>query len=71
MHQGWKVPVSQLDKIKRIGARFKNLRRVFKACHAQLYNLNATIKSNKIMIFFLDFLEEYRDLSLEEWNFSY
>jgi hypothetical protein len=31
--------------------------------------LVATITSNKLVLQFLDILEEFRDLSLEEWNF--
>jgi hypothetical protein len=27
------------------------------------------IEDNKLMISFLDYLEEFRDLALEEWNF--
>jgi hypothetical protein len=34
-----------------------------------LSNLAATITSNKLILQFLDILEEFRDLSLEEWNF--
>jgi hypothetical protein len=32
-------------------------------------NLAATISNNKIALFLLDSMEEFRDLSLEEWNF--
>jgi hypothetical protein len=34
-----------------------------------LSNLAATIENNKLMLLFLDNLEQFRDLSLEECNF--
>jgi hypothetical protein len=44
MQHGWNVTVSQLNKTKETGAKFKNLRRVSKVWHAQLSNINATIR---------------------------
>jgi hypothetical protein len=32
-------------------------------------NLSKTIERNKLMLHCLDALEQFRDLSLEEWNF--
>jgi hypothetical protein len=32
-------------------------------------NLKKTISNNSLTLQFLDSLEEYRDLSIEEWNF--
>lgn len=49
--------------------KFKTLRRVLRAWAAKLSSLNATIANNKLIIQFLDTMEEYRDLTLEEWNF--
>jgi hypothetical protein len=57
------------DKAKMIGAKFKNLRRVVKCWHSKLSNLAAVITNTKLVIFLLDSLEEFRDLSVEEWNF--
>jgi hypothetical protein len=56
-------------RAQRLGAKFKNLRRVLKVWHAQLSNINVTIQNNKVMLFRLDAMEEFRDLSLKEWNF--
>jgi hypothetical protein len=44
MQHGWNVTVPQLNKTKETGAKFKNLRRVSKVWHAQLSNINATIR---------------------------
>jgi len=50
-------------------AKFKNLRKVFRAWKDCLPNLATIIKNCKQVLFFLDTLEEFRDLSIEEWNF--
>lgn len=69
MEQGWRIPNSENDISKRVGAKFKTLRKDLRQCHSQISNLTKTIDSNKLIIFSLDALEEFRDLSLEEWNF--
>jgi hypothetical protein len=35
-----------------------------------LFNLAVTISNNKLMLYLLDNLEEFRGLSIEEWNFK-
>jgi hypothetical protein len=35
----------------------------------EISNLSTTISNNKVVLSFLDMLEESRDLTLEEWNF--
>jgi exonuclease III len=67
--QGWNLPVAHRDSAKSLTAKFKNLRKVFKAWKSQLLNLARAIANTKDLIQFLDLLEEFRDLSLEEWNF--
>jgi hypothetical protein len=57
------------DKARKLGAKFKNLRRVLRAWQQQLSNLAATIMNNNVLLFFLDSVEEYRDLSMQEWHF--
>jgi hypothetical protein len=69
MQHGWEVPVFLQDVAKRLVAKFKNLIRVLKNWYTQLSNLAATITNNKLVMQFLDSLEEFWDLSLEEWNF--
>jgi hypothetical protein len=68
MH-GWNVPVAQEDKAKRIVAKFKNLRRVLRVWQANLSNLATVISNNKVVLMFMDTMEGFRDLTLEEWNF--
>jgi hypothetical protein len=69
MQHGWNVQVSQQDQAKKISAKFKNLHRVLKMWHSQISSLNSIIVNNKLMLSFVDVLEETRDVSLQEWNF--
>jgi hypothetical protein len=69
MSHGWNMATLQRDKAKNITAKFKNLRRVLRAWRSQLLNLATTITNNKNVLMLLNTLEEFRDLSLEEWNF--
>lgn len=66
---GWSLFVQPQDKAKKLMAKFKNLRRVLRCWYANISNLVRNIKNNKSLLRFLDKLEEFRDLSLEEWNF--
>jgi hypothetical protein len=63
---GWEFPTIKSEKAKKMMSKFKNLRMALRQCHTQLSNLNKSIESNKMMISFLDTLEEFRDLFLEE-----
>jgi hypothetical protein len=69
LQQGWSSTSQLHDCAKNLSAKFKNLRRVFKAWKAHLPNLAAVIKTTKDVIQWLDIIEETRDLTLEEWNF--
>jgi hypothetical protein len=71
MQHGWHIPVVNTDNAKKLTAKFKNLRRVLKAWQLQLSNLASVISNNQMVILFLDILEEFRDLSHEEWNFRF
>jgi hypothetical protein len=62
----WNLPTQQSDKAKNINAKFKNLRRVLKAWKLQLPSLGKTIQNCKEIILFLDIMEEFRDLTVEE-----
>jgi hypothetical protein len=66
---GWNIPVSQTDKAKSLSAKFKNLRRVLKAWQSQLSSLKTNIVNVKLILCLMDVLEEFRDLSIIEWNF--
>jgi hypothetical protein len=65
MSHGWNILTQIEDKAKILGAKFKTLRRVLRLWHSQLSNLAATISNNKLMLYLLDNLEEFRDLSIE------
>jgi hypothetical protein len=69
MQLGWNLAVVPDGRAKKLMAKFKNLRRVLRCWYAQISNLATTIKNNKMMLSFLDTIEEHMDLSLEEWNF--
>jgi hypothetical protein len=69
LQHGWNLPTQQSDKAKNINAKFKNLRRVLRAWKLQLPSLGKTIQNCKEIILFLDIMEEFRDLTVEEWNF--
>jgi hypothetical protein len=68
---GWNLPVFQTDKAKCLSAKFKNLQRVLKAWQLQLSNLKSNIDNVKLIMGLLDVLEEFRDLSVIEWNFRH
>ena len=70
VQHGWSLSVPNTDKAKIITAKFKNLRRVLKAWQAHLSSLKANIHNIKLVLAFLEILEEFRDLSLFEWNFK-
>jgi hypothetical protein len=69
LNHGWSIPVQETDEAKKLGGKFKNLRMVLKCWHKQLSNLVATIRNNKVILFFIDSMEAYRDLSIEECHF--
>lgn len=64
----WFSSVQHPDATKSITAKFKNLRKSLKDWSHTLSNLKETIDRVKLVIGFLNFLEEFRDLSLVEWN---
>jgi hypothetical protein len=66
---GWSVPTFQTDSAKILSAKFKNLRRVLKSWQSQLSNLKVNIANVKSVLILLGILEEYRDLTVHEWNF--
>jgi len=70
VHHGWSLPTFQTNAAKIITAKFKNLKMVIKAWQAQLSSLKATISNIKLLLTFLGYLEEFRDLTLFEWNFK-
>lgn len=69
VQHGWNIHVFHTDVAKRISSKFKNLRRVLKAWHFQLSSLKENINNVKLILSFLESLEDFRDLSIQEWNF--
>jgi hypothetical protein len=69
MQHGWNVAVRPMDSAKKMMGKFKNPRRVLRCWYAQISNLATTIQNNKMVLNFLDTIEEHWDLSLEEQNF--
>lgn len=69
VYHGWQLETNLTDKALNINAKFKNLRRVIKAWKKHLPNLALAIQNSKDTLNFLNIIEEFRDLSLEEWNF--
>ena len=69
LNQSWANPTNQVDPAKNVTAKFKNLRKNLKQWQASIPNLKTSITNIKSIIFLLEILEEFRDLSLLEWNF--
>jgi len=65
----WNGSFLQQDAAKLLTAKFKSLRCALRYWQAKLSNLKITIENVKLVISFLDSIEEWRDLSLQEWNF--
>lgn len=66
---GWFAPVHHLDAAKNVKARLRNLRKTLKDWSHTLSNLKTNIDRVKLVLDFTNLLEDYRDLSLVEWNF--
>jgi hypothetical protein len=49
--------------------KFKNLRRILRTWQADLSNLAKTIENNRTVLSFIATMEEFMNLTLEEWNF--
>ena len=65
----WSRYYPQQDTAKLITAKFKNLRSKIREWQASLSSLKTNITNVKLCIQLLETLEEYRYLSLHEWNF--
>jgi hypothetical protein len=57
------------DKAKNLTTKFKNSRKVLKDWQRSLPKIDKTVRHTKLLIEFIDIIEEHRDLSIEEWNF--
>jgi hypothetical protein len=70
VQHGWYAPPYITDLAKLITAKFKNLRRNLRAWSKTLSNLRSTISNVKLVLSLLLYIEEFRDLSVPEWNFK-
>ena len=70
LSQSWVVPVQQTDHAKALTTKFNLLRMTLKEWQAGWSSLKDIISNAKLLLQFLELLGEYRDLSLEEWNFK-
>jgi hypothetical protein len=68
VQNAWNIPIGYIDSAKMINAKFKNLRRALKLWAENLPCLKDLIDKVNSVICLLDNLEEFRTLSLEEWN---
>jgi hypothetical protein len=57
------------DKAKNLTTKFKYTRKVLKEWQRSLPNIDKTVRQIKLLIEFIDIIEEHHDLSIEEWNF--
>ena len=69
VQHGSSLPHQQSDPAKIISGKFKNPRRVIKQWQKHLSSLKANIAGVKLVLSFIGFVEEFRDLSPQEWNF--
>lgn len=65
----WLSQPNLSDKAKNLTAKFKNSRKVLKDWQRSLPKIDKTVQHTKLLIEFIDIIEEHRDLSIEEWNF--
>jgi hypothetical protein len=69
VHVGWHTDYHHSDAAKLVTTNFKNLRKVLKQWKLTLSNLKQNISNVKLVLDFINLLEDFRDLSLAEWNF--
>jgi hypothetical protein len=65
----WIGQPNLIDKAKNLTAKFKITRKVLKEWQRSLSKIDKTVGHIKLLIEFIDIIEEHRDLSIEEWNF--
>jgi hypothetical protein len=65
----WTGQPTLSDKEKNLTTKFKHTRKTLKEWQRSLPNIDKTVRQIKVLIEFIDIIEEHRDLSIEEWNF--
>jgi hypothetical protein len=68
VQNAWNIPVGHVDSAKKINEKFKNLRRSLKMWAKNLPCLKNLIDKVNEVISWFDLLEEFRTLSLVEWD---
>ena len=67
----WEQNLFQPDPAKRLMAKFKRARKVIHGWQKSLPNLAKLIVKTELIIQLMDFIEESRDLTIQEWNFKH
>lgn len=70
VQQCWSAPILQQDAAKLIIEKFKLTRQKLRQWQTSLPSLKTTISNIKLVIQLLEVLGDYRDLTLQEWNFK-
>jgi hypothetical protein len=70
VQHSWIAPAHISDATLILTAKFKNLRRSLKIWKHSLSNLRSTIANVKLILSLMTLIEEFRDLSVCEWNFK-
>jgi hypothetical protein len=68
--QSWNSGPTLPDSAMNLNAKFKRLRRILRQWKASMCSLKQTILNIRMIIFFMEVLGDFRDLSLMEWNFK-
>ena len=66
----WSAPATSQDTAKSITAKLKLLRQKLREWQAAKRGLHTTIANCRIALQLLESFEDFRDLSVEEWNFK-
>lgn len=68
--QKWNQTSPHLDSARCLSGKFKILRKSLREWQASVINLKQVICNVRMIIFFIEVLGDFRDLSLMEWNFK-
>jgi hypothetical protein len=67
--QAWAIPNHKTDPAMRMTAKLKTAKKFLKDWQNNIPKLATSMENIKLMIQFLDMIEEARDLEIREWNF--
>jgi len=70
LSSSWNQAFDSSSSAKNLTAKFKLLRRKIREWQKSLVNLKTLISNTRLIILFLEVIQEFRDLSLAEWNFK-